>query len=311
MSEPRIESNHLRVFEALYRRERLQDAAEELGMSVSAVQRSLAHLRLLWRSPLFVRTGKGYAPDAKAVALYPEVRALLAGIDRLTGETGFRPSEVSRTFRIALVDRGVEAFLSPVAAEIFEEAPGVSLALRTVELDFWEDLRSGELDLVLYPGRADEMPSGYHAQALPTEEFVVVVRPEHPLLQRARDEKRTIALTELRAWRRIQVQTGSNAFVEREGAPRKSAVESAGSRTVAVWTPYFLAAAELARRTDCYLIAAEANARVWVREGKLAVLPTEPLARTFTPLLIWHDRLNGDPALQWLRGKILAGARRR
>ena len=91
------------------------------------------HLRHLRCSPLFVRTGNGYAP---------------------------------------------------VAVDIFEEAPGVSPALRTVELDFREDLRAGELDLVLYPGRADETSSGYDAQALPIEEFIVAVRSEHPLLER-------------------------------------------------------------------------------------------------------------------------------
>ena len=72
-----LELRHLRVFEALLREQNLTRAARTLNVTQPSISKTLAHLRLYFSDPLFVRVGSGIAPTAKALELEPAVRALL------------------------------------------------------------------------------------------------------------------------------------------------------------------------------------------------------------------------------------------
>ena len=75
-----IDLNLLRVFDAVYRTRNVSRAAESLGLTQPAVSHALTRLRLLLRDPLFVRSGAGVQPTAKATQLAEPVRTGLASL---------------------------------------------------------------------------------------------------------------------------------------------------------------------------------------------------------------------------------------
>lgn len=58
-----------KIFLAVLKLRNASQAATELGISNSAISRSLASLREMYDDPLFVRTQSGFCPTQKAVEI--------------------------------------------------------------------------------------------------------------------------------------------------------------------------------------------------------------------------------------------------
>ncbi len=77
MNTDRIDLNLLAVFEAVWRRQNVSAAAEELGLSQPAASNAVRRLRDHFADRLFVRTAKGMQPTPLALELGPVVSAAL------------------------------------------------------------------------------------------------------------------------------------------------------------------------------------------------------------------------------------------
>src|SRR5690606_21894313 len=82
-----IDLNLLRVFDAVFRTRNVSRAAEALDLTQPAVSHALTRLRLLLRDPLFVRSGTGVQPTAKASQLAGPIRAGLAALQTALSDT--------------------------------------------------------------------------------------------------------------------------------------------------------------------------------------------------------------------------------
>src|SRR5579871_3032333 len=80
-----IDLNLLIALEALLAEGSVTGAARRLGLSPSAVSRSLDRLRLAIEDPLLVRAGRGLAPTPRATALRDRVRALTHEVRAILG----------------------------------------------------------------------------------------------------------------------------------------------------------------------------------------------------------------------------------
>ena len=84
----------------------------------------------------------------------------------------------------------------------------------------------------------------------------------------------------------------------------------------AIAVPFFLVVPGILEETDCVAVLPLLTARLFESEGRIAVMPLHPqteLGRgreTFWARLIWHERVDRDPAMEWLRGLIKANAER-
>ena len=75
-----VELNLLPVLDALLRHRSVTLAARELDMSQSALSAALARLRKLLGDELFVRTGRGLLPTARASALAEPVAQIIEAV---------------------------------------------------------------------------------------------------------------------------------------------------------------------------------------------------------------------------------------
>jgi DNA-binding transcriptional LysR family regulator len=85
------------------------------------------------------------------------------------------------------------------------------------------------------------------------------------------------------------------------------ALEALGrSRRVAARIRYFLAAPSLVQGTDLVLTLPRRVAEALDLQGRVAVVEPPLDLPTFTVHMVWHRRLDADPAHRWLRERTVA-----
>jgi DNA-binding transcriptional LysR family regulator len=287
MSRPDL--NLLFTLEALLTEGSVARAARRLRLSPSAMSRSLARLREATGDPLLVRAGRGLVPTPRAIDLRDRVRRLVE-----EAESVLRPAEtldlgrLARTFTVRTSDGFVENFGPRLVARIGEEAPGVRLRF-VQKLDKESGpLRDGTVDLETGVVGKTTGPE-VRTLALFRDRFVGVVRKGHPL-SRGR-------ITPSRYAR------GKHVAVSRRGLERGAiddALEPLGlEREVVTIVGGFSAALALARASDLIASVPERHTGN-LREGMHSFSLPIPVPE-ITVSLLWHPRLDADPAHRWLR----------
>lgn len=277
-------------------------AARRLRLSPSAMSRALARLRAATGDPLLVRAGRGLVPTPRAIDLRERVGALVQD-----GEAVLRPAEMldlkrlERTFTLRTNDGFVETFGPRLIARVAEEAPGVRLYFVPKPNKDSTPLRDGTVDLetgVVTSAIGPEV----RAQALFRDRFIGVVRHGHPLSRGKMTPARYAA--------------GGHIGVSRRGldrGPIDDALDAlALKRHIVTLVASFATALALARSSDLIVSVPERHAES-LRAGmhSFALPVTVP---DLTVSLLWHPRLEADPAHRWLRGcvrDICAGAVKR
>ncbi len=290
MSTPDL--NLLVTLNALLSEGSVARAARRLRLSPSAMSRALARLRETTGDPLLVRAGRGLVPTPRALELRERVGPLVE-----EAEAALRPAEtldlkqLGRTFTIRTREGFVENFGPELIARIAEQAPGVRLYF-TQKLDKDSTLlRDGTIDMETGVVGDDTGPE-LRTQPLFRDRFIGVVHNGHPLRESVITPERYAA--------------GQHILVSRRGLQKGQidvALEELGlERQIAVIVGSFSAALALARASDLIVSVPErytGNLRVDMHSFALPV-PTSDVMIS----LLWHPRMDADPAHRWLRGCI-------
>lgn len=268
-------------------------AAERLHLSPSAMSRALARLRAATGDPLLVRAGRGLVPTPRALELREQVSQLVQD-----AKAALRPAErldltqLARTFTIRSREGFVENFGPDLIVRAGAEAPGVRLCFVQKPTKESASLRDGTVDLEIGVVGKTIGPE-VCAQALFSDRFIGVVRTGHPLSQ--------AEITPAR------YASGRHISVSRRGldkGPIDEALKPLGlERAIATIVGSFSTALALARASDLVASVPEhqtGNLRAGMQSFPLPV-PTAEI----TLSLLWHPRLDADPAHRWLRSLVL------
>src|SRR6476661_502530 len=267
-------------------------AARRLRLSPSAMSRALARLRETTGDPLLVRAGRGLVPTPRALELRGRVRQLVQD-----GEAVLRPAEkinlkqLVRTFTLRTSEGFVENFGPDLIARVGEEAPGVRLRFVQKPDKDSTPLREGAVDLETGVVEMTTSPE-LHAQALFRDRLIGVARKGHALAQGEITPARYAA--------------GRHISVSRQGlekGPIDEALEPFGlEREIIVIVDGFATALALARASD--LIASVPERHTGNLRAGMHSFPLPVSTPEFTVSLLWHPRLDSDPAHRWLRGHV-------
>jgi len=188
MSFLTLDLNLLRVFDAVMTEQNLTRAAGHLAMTQPAVSNAIKRLRESLGDDLLIRTAYGVKPTPRAEALWPAVRAALAGLEAAVTPQRFDAASTQATFRMAMADATAAFWLPSLVRSIESEAPGISV--RMVPLTTREPrpmLLRGDIELAVgfFPGVAaqlsSETSSPIHHERLYSGHYVCVMRRDHPL----------------------------------------------------------------------------------------------------------------------------------
>lgn len=289
---PTPDLNLLITLDVLLQEGSVAGAAKRLRLSPSAMSRALARLRDTTGDPLLVRAGRGLVPTPRALALRARVGQLVQD-----AEAVLRPVEaldltrLVRTFTLRNRDGFVENFGPRLIARVEREAPGVRLRFVQKPDRDSAPLRDGSVDMETgVVGTA--MSPEVRTQALFRDRFIGVVRTGHPLGRGDITPARYAA--------------GRHILVSRRGldrGPIDQALASSGlTREIATVVGSFSEALALARASD--LIASVPERYTGnLREG-MSCFALPVLLADITVSLLWHPRLDADPAHRWLRGCV-------
>jgi len=267
-------------------------AAKRLRLSPSAMSRALARLRETTGDPLLVRAGRGLVPTRRALELRERVSELVQD-----GQAVLRPVDtlnlerLVRTFTLRTSEGFVESFGPGLIARVNKEAPGVRLRFTQKPDRDSTPLRDGTVDLET--GVVGNMTGPeVRAQALFRDRFIGVVRKRHPLSKGKITPARYAA--------------GAHILVSRQGlekGPIDEALEPLGlQRQIVTIVGGFATALALARSSDLIATVPDRHTRA-LRAGMHSFsLPVS--MPEITVSLLWHPRLDADPAHRWLRGCV-------
>lgn len=289
----RPDFNLLVTLDAVLTEGSVAGAARRLGLSASAMSRALARLRETTGDPLLVRAGRGLVPTPRALALREPVHRLVE-----EAHAALRPavaldlSTLARTFTLRTREGFAENFGAALLARVGAQAPGVRLHFMPKLGRDSTLLREGAVDLETGVVGTEASPE-VRTRALFRDRFVGVVRTGHPL---ARD---TMTLARYAA--------AGHVLVVRPGGSRSpvdAALLAAGAeRRIATTTGSFAAALALARGSELVATVPERQTGILRAGMHTFALPVE--VPPVTVSLLWHPRMDADPAHRWLRGVVL------
>jgi len=299
MAEPDL--NLLTALEVLLSEGTVAGAARRLGLSPSAMSRTLARLRAATGDPLLVRAGRALVPTPRAMELRERTHNLVLEVRAV-----LRPARdardmrtVEQTFTIRANDGFVEAFAARLVSAVADAAPGVRLRFVAKADKDVRALREGLVDLEI--GVLGKTGPEVRVQRLFRDRFIGVVREGHPLLSDSEVTPERYAAS-------------GHVVVSRLGRPTGPVDEALAAqglaRTVVAVVPGFRAALCVACGTDLVALVTASyleSARKEEDLGGRAGFQSFELPVSTPPIVVsqmWHPRLDADRVHRWLRGLV-------
>lgn len=292
--------NLLIALDALLAEASVAGAARRLGLSASAMSRTLSRLRAATGDPLLVRAGRSMVltPHAEAIRERTQhtlfetlalLRPSVTGVDLLT---------LDRTFVLRTNDGFIEAFGPTLIVAAAKCAPHVRLRFVARAEKSAKALREGQVDLEI--GVLGEMGPEIRIQALFRDRFVSVVRPGHPL-----STLPAVGVSDYLAYAHVVASRRG-----RTAGPVDEALAELGlERKIAAVVPGFPAALAVAQASDLVgLIPASFLIHQPAATYSMFELPVKVQGITLSQM--WHPRAEADPAHRWLRQFVLEVCRK-
>jgi DNA-binding transcriptional LysR family regulator len=254
---------------------------------------ALRRMRNLFDDPLFVSTPRGVLPTPRAQELADPIERILKDVEHVLDQPRFEPASAQRKFRIIASDYAQLVILPSLVRYLEQHAPGIDLAFRTAPSLVAQKLEQGDADLAIGLFDAD-MEDGYR-QELFHEEFVCLVRADHPVIRRGLTLERFIELPHALVSPRETADTGVvDTALAKLGKKRR----------VSLSVPHFLVAPYAIAGSDMVLTIPARIAHVFEKPFQLRTLRPPIEVPGFTISQYWHERSQRDPAHVWLRGVL-------
>ncbi|WP_394209128.1 LysR family transcriptional regulator [Enterovibrio calviensis] len=288
-----VDLNLLKLFDALLKERSVTRAGQRLGLSQPAASRGLSRLRRLLNDPLFIRTSKGWELTPRAIALSEPVTKLLDDARTIVAPTAFDPSTASAKFSIATADHMALLLMPTLISRLANLAPGIDLVIPASSGDNVDLITQGSADIAI--GVYDDLPARFHKRTLYEEDFVCVVRRDHPVIHSKLTLKNYISLSHLAVIITGQGNNSVDIALKQRGLTRR----------VAMKIPHFLVAPMIVAKSDLILSLPRKLAQQMAMSIPIEILELPLEVDHFSPSIIWHGRHHGDPAHAWLRRLIV------
>jgi DNA-binding transcriptional LysR family regulator len=291
-----VDLNLLMALDALLAEGSVTGAARRLGLSSSAMSRTLTRLRAVTGDPLLVRAGRGLVPTPRATELRDRVHQVI-----LDAQGVLRPQTnhvdvqaLELTFTIRVSEAFLEFLAAAVVAAVIKAAPRVRLRFAAKPDKEARPLREGLIDLEIGV-RGNSAPE-IRTQLLFYDALAGVARVGHALFEgEGVTPQRYAACGHVVASKELDVKEAVDDALELMNL----------RRTIRVVVPGYPDAMRIARRSDLVAIVPQSclghgDAPSGLIHFKLPVPTPEFMIST-----MWHPRLDADPAHRWLRDTVM------
>jgi DNA-binding transcriptional LysR family regulator len=287
--------NLLLIFDAMLRHGSVTRAAAQVGLTQSAMSSALGRMRRQFGDPLFVNTRSGMLPTPRALELAPPLTEALAMVRGAMGRReSFDPGSSTRSLRVYMSDVGEMVLLPALMRHLHAHAP--SMRLETAQLPAAElavRLETGDIDLAV--GYLPQLPDKIRRARLFEEHYVCMTRPAHPLGRKA-----PLTLKEFLGARHVLIASMGSGHQTLE----RTLAEHGVHENVALRVPHFVVVPLIVAGTDLVVSLPSRVADASARLVKVKVHPLPIPIPSFDVSFCWHERVENDPANQWLRNSM-------
>ncbi|MGK3123860.1 LysR family transcriptional regulator [Candidatus Pantoea formicae] len=291
-----LDLNLLKTLDALLDERSVTRAAERLSLTQPAVSGMLTRLRECFDDPLFTRTQRGIIPTLRALELAQPVKSILAEVNALLQPKAFDPGTAEMTLKIAATDYALRAVIVPFMAALRLQAPGIRVAVLPVNNEqLSAQFERGDVDFALIT--PETAPPDLHARALYDEEYVCLLRADHPLTQ---PEGLTLD-TFCEHDHALVSYVGGNF----SGVTDEALASLGRTRRVTLSVCSFLVLPEILRVSDLISVVPK---RLTHDLPGLTVLPPPLDIQGFSKIVVWHERTHRDAGHRWLRDLLFSTA---
>ncbi|MBP2469409.1 DNA-binding transcriptional LysR family regulator [Sinorhizobium meliloti] len=263
-------------------------------MSQPAVSRALARLRALFSDALLVDGPGGYLLTSRAEDLRPLLRNTLAGVSELLDGRTFDPMQATGSVRLLMLDLEAAVLAPRLIASLAVQAPAVDLQVVPPGLRPLEALEADAVDALI--GVVEDAPAGVKKRKLYQDNFVTLMRAEHPAAARKLTLERFLELDHVV----VSITGTGRAWVD------EILARSGRKRRVKVRVPSFFAAVEIAARSDLVMTLPSSLARTAADMRRFVMAPPPLDLGSVVISLAWHARHQDAPRHVWLRRTIAA-----
>lgn len=284
--------NLLVVFDAVMQERSVTRAGQKIGLSQPAMSHALNRLRYMLKDRLFVRTPEGMVPTPRAEQLAAPLRRALNDMQLALEPESFVPSEAVRRFTIAVNNYAAVALSPLLVVAAADAAPSVQLDLRpSGTLSIFDLLDHGEIDIAI--GSFHDRGERFGLAPLVEDRFVLTMRRGHPA------ERSKLTANSFAALRHLEISSSGedtsfiDTWLARQGL----------SRRIAHHAPY-LSTARILSQSDMVATLSLRIAEAFVRSDELHICELPCRSPSVTLGMLWHQRVEDQPAHRWLRGLI-------
>lgn len=287
--------NLLLVFEAMFRHGSVTRAAAHVGLTQSALSSALGRLRKQFGDPLFINTRSGMLPTPRALELAPPLTEALTMVrNAMISRGAFDPRSSTRGLRVCMTDVGEVVLLPALMRHLYAHAP--AMRLETTQLPSAElavRLETSDIDLAI--GYLPQLPEKIRRARLFQEHYVCMTRRNHPAGRAA-----PITIAEFLAARHVLIASMGSGHQVLERTLAEHGVQD----NVALRVPHFVVVPLIVAGTDLIVSLPSRVADATGRLVKVKVHPLPIAIPSFDVMMYWHERVDNDPANQWLRNAV-------
>lgn len=293
----RLDLNLLTALRVLLAERNVTRAGEMLHVSQSAMSGMLARLREYFDDPLITPVGRRMELTPLAETLVDKVNDLMLRLDAtLSIRPDFIPASSRRQFSIIASDYVTQVLLLDVLREVHHEAPEVTVEFLQPSNTAAMDLENGEVDFVINPARF----------TTPNQASTVLFEDSyHAVVDQGNTEVGdSVTLAQFKELRHVTMQNNGRPqfetwFVSEHGVPPH----------VEVVVNNFGLLPQLVLGTQRVATLHTRMALQAARQWPVRLVRLDFEAPRLVETLQWHRYRDLDPSSQWLREKIIAGAR--
>jgi LysR family transcriptional regulator, nod-box dependent transcriptional activator len=295
-----VDLNLLVALDALLAERNVSRAGRRIGLSQSAMSAALARLRLVFRDPLLVRSGRNLALTQGAEELIIPIREILGRIEQTISERPqFDASSASRSFSISASDYATLVLLVPLVRRLVVEAPNVTIHILPRSRDVSQLLKTGQADLVIEP-RELFSDARFPSQVLFSDRWLCAVDAKNPHVRGNR-----LSMKQYLQLPHLVYSIGT----DRQLNLADQHVGQLGvRRRIDVTVESFLLVPFLLEGTVMISLILERAARRLAGTTRVRTLKPPLRLPDIHETLYWHPRHTSDPGHRWLRERLAAVA---
>jgi DNA-binding transcriptional LysR family regulator len=304
-----LDLNLLRVFDEVMTERSLTRAAKKLSLTQPAVSNALRRFREAVGDELIKRSGQAMAPTPRALALWPAVRESLRQLQEVLTPSNFVPEQANTTFVLAMADATAAELMPGLIMVMDRDAPGVSI--RVVPLTTRDPRRLLDEEVVdlaigYFPATFADLTARAQAgeavafshQRLYDGEYVCVMRHDHPLA------KGPLTLNRYCAARHLLVSFSGRPY----GFIDEALALHRRKRRIVLTVNQFFTAGKVVAHSNLLTVLPRHFVNVTGIANQLVLRELPFVVPTVHVDALWHHRVHGVSAHEWLRTTIASVA---